>query len=283
MYRRIRIDKKNYFYYISIKGQRNQPLFFSNYDIQKYIRFFNEIQNKHDLEIYAYCFTKTEALFLIKRKLQELHKFFHKLNTKYALYFNGKYKAVGYVFQDRYNPFIVLNEKYLPILIKHIHSFSKFQDVNGNINTYKFTSIAFYEGSTDPNFFKIKKIEVFKNHRNYEKFIASNRKSFPIYKNSIGEKNDYLCLEKRRNGIFKPVKKERRGVSPLLYKEATLILNKNDLKLDDIRSFSYSRDKQKQKIRLHTIKKLINLGFTKSQIAELFLLSKSSISKILKQ
>ena len=45
-------------------------------------------------------------------KITELSRFMHKINTKYASYFNWRESRVGYVFRDRFKSEPILDEKY---------------------------------------------------------------------------------------------------------------------------------------------------------------------------
>jgi len=46
----------------------------------------------------------------------------HKLNTKYAMYYNKKYNRVGYVFRDRYKSEGIYSEEHLYNCIKYIYN-----------------------------------------------------------------------------------------------------------------------------------------------------------------
>ena len=51
-----------------------------------------------------------------------ISKIMHRINTRYAKYYNYKNKRTGPVFEDRYTGILVQNESYLLTLIRYIHN-----------------------------------------------------------------------------------------------------------------------------------------------------------------
>ena len=63
------------------------------------------------------------AHLLIKTdEIRELSSFMHVVNTTYAIYYNKKYKRVGYVFRDRYRAEGIYTERQLYYCIEYIHN-----------------------------------------------------------------------------------------------------------------------------------------------------------------
>ncbi|MCD6579074.1 transposase, partial [bacterium] len=122
MPRRARIDLKNYWYHVISRGQRKNPLFFSEEDMLQYIKILIELLNKFDIILGAFCLMRNHVHLLLFRRNDSLYQFMHLLNTRYALYFNKKYKLVGHVFQGRYVSKIVLDARYLNYLVYYINN-----------------------------------------------------------------------------------------------------------------------------------------------------------------
>lgn len=76
-----------------------------------------------EIELYCYCLMPNHFHLLVKQiskmGMQELMK---KLTTTYAMYFNKRYKRVGYLFQGRYKASIILQDNYLLYISKYIHT-----------------------------------------------------------------------------------------------------------------------------------------------------------------
>ncbi len=99
---------------------------------------------KFDVKIIAYCIMNNHAHLLIYvEQVNALSEFMRAVNTTYALYYNKKYKKVGYVFRNRYKTEPIYNEKYLINCIHYIHD----NPIKANIckvrQQYKYSS--YYE------------------------------------------------------------------------------------------------------------------------------------------
>lgn len=85
-------------------------------------------------------------LVQIKEDIEELSKFFHKLNTMYARYYNYMEEGrVGYVYRDRFLSEPITSHRYLVQCIKYIH----FNPVKAKLvkkcEDYKFSSYRFFK------------------------------------------------------------------------------------------------------------------------------------------
>ena len=69
----------------------------------------------------------------------------HKINTKYASYFNWMESRVGYVFRDRFKSEPILDEKYLWQCIKYIHENPVKAHMVNECKEYKFSSYNDYK------------------------------------------------------------------------------------------------------------------------------------------
>ena len=61
-------------------------------------------------------------ILIRSRAIENLSKYMHDLNTRYACYYNKKYKRVGYVFRDRYKAEGIYTESHLYSCIKYIYN-----------------------------------------------------------------------------------------------------------------------------------------------------------------
>lgn len=78
--------------------------------------FYNEIT------FLAYCLMPNHFHFFIKQKsAQSIDKFMQSLCTRYSMYFNRKYKRVGFLYQDVYKAVLIENEAQFIYLSKYIH------------------------------------------------------------------------------------------------------------------------------------------------------------------
>lgn len=113
--------------YLSFKDDKALLEKFSNLDttykeknqIIKILRlnnFYNEVT------LLAYCLMPNHFHFFIKQKsAKSIDKFMQSLCTRYSMYFNRKYKRVGFLYQDVYKAVLIENEAQFICLSKYIH------------------------------------------------------------------------------------------------------------------------------------------------------------------
>ena len=273
MPRRARIDLEGYYYHIIARGQRKNPLFFSDKDYAYFLKLINEYSKKHDLEIFAFCLMKNHYHLLVKRNKDSLKDFFLNLHTKYAIYFNNKYKTVGHVFQGRYKSFIILNEKYIYTLIDYIHNNPVKTQLVKNIKDYKYSSYNFYNNKNS----LIKNIKKYTSSiyiNNIEKYINKD-------KNFIGDKNDYLHIPKRIKGREKGISVEKRHKKNMIEKDFKKICNEKNIDIS-IKFGRFLRGKRRE-IQNMIISELFEMGYSKAEVARFFNTHKSTISRKLKE
>lgn len=109
------------FFHVMSQGINREHIFNDKNDIITYKRLIKKYKI-NTIEIIAYCIMSNHVHLLIYAdKVENLTKFMHKINTIYAIYYNNKYKRVGYVFRDRFKSEIIETEYYIKNCIDYIH------------------------------------------------------------------------------------------------------------------------------------------------------------------
>ncbi|MCD6579313.1 transposase, partial [bacterium] len=121
MPRQARIDIANHWYHIVVRGINKEAIFRDDSDKLLFLRILAKLLIFYDIKLGAFCLMDNHLHLLLFRGRTSLYKFMHRLLTKYSIYFNKKYNRVGHLFQDRYKSFIVLDERYLLVLVNYIH------------------------------------------------------------------------------------------------------------------------------------------------------------------
>lgn len=75
----------------------------------------------NDLELLCYALLPNHFHLLIRQKGIVLNNFTNSLGTRYAMYFNRKYKRKGVLFQDVYKAVLVESDEQLLHLSRYIH------------------------------------------------------------------------------------------------------------------------------------------------------------------
>lgn len=75
-----------------------------------------------EIELLAYCLMPNHFHLMVKQKSEYgINHFMRSLCTKYARYFNTRYRRIGHLFQDTYKAVRIKNEYQFTYLTKYIH------------------------------------------------------------------------------------------------------------------------------------------------------------------
>ena len=210
-----RIDLPNYYYHVYSRGQRGNPIFFTDHDMEVFEDIVYRALQKFDFDIVNYSLMRTHYHFHLFRQLVELSQIFHWINTMYAIYFNKSYGLIGHVFQGRFNSRIVLNEKYNYILLEYILQNAHKAGYIKEGQIYKHSGENYYVKNepnrliTRPiakNYGKIKYDEKILKSPFYigvEEDIANNPDLLNAFNKHFGEINDINSIENVLNVLIK--------------------------------------------------------------------------------
>ncbi len=86
---------------------------------QKLLRMNNFYE---EITLLAYCLMPNHFHFFINQKsAQSIEKFMQSIATRYTMYFNRKYKRVGFLYQSTYKAVLIDSEEQFIYLSKYIH------------------------------------------------------------------------------------------------------------------------------------------------------------------
>ena len=113
---------KTSYFHVIIQGINKSFIFNYPDDIKFYISTLYKLCTDYSINIIAYCIMNNHAHMLLNTEnIKNLSDYMHKVNTRYALYYNKKYKRVGYVFRNRYKSEGIYSEEHLYNCIKYIY------------------------------------------------------------------------------------------------------------------------------------------------------------------
>lgn len=79
-----------------------------------------DASQEYSFEIYSFCLMSNHYHLLLKISDRNLSILMQKINSRYSIYFNHKYKRVGPLWQGRFKSWYVYDENYLHTLVKYI-------------------------------------------------------------------------------------------------------------------------------------------------------------------
>jgi putative transposase len=145
MPRTARLIEDNGYYHILTRGNDRKSIFRYPQDYAYFLKIAEEILKKHPISVYHYCLMGNHIHLLVKAcKAKDLPKFFQILLQRYAHYFRKRYKATGYLFQNRYKSYHIDKEGYLLDCARYIERNPVRANMVSSPDNYKWSSYLYY-------------------------------------------------------------------------------------------------------------------------------------------
>jgi putative transposase len=157
------------------------------------------INLEKEIDLLAYCLMPNHFHLIIKQHTKDaVTKLLRKVSTTYAMYFNKRYKRVGYLFQGKYKAALVETDYYLLHLSRYVHlnpgSLTGTDPVN-----YPYSSYKYYLGEKHASWLKTDLILSFFDRSKLLPFLNSYPSYADFvekYEDSSGKTLGNLTLEK---------------------------------------------------------------------------------------
>jgi putative transposase len=174
------------YYHIYNRGVAKQVVFHDDQDKSKFIGLFERHLDpsnmsvkvdgtfyrkfNNDLEILSYCIMGNHFHLLIycMDDQSAVSSFMRAISTAYSMYYNKKYKRVGYLFQGKFKASRISNDAYLTHISRYIHLNPR------RYLGYRFSSLHYYfDAMSRPVWLHPEKIEeLFSSKSEYLRFLA---------------------------------------------------------------------------------------------------------------
>lgn len=141
----------------------------------------------NEITFLAYCLMPNHFHFFIKQKDSlSIDKFMQSFGTRYTMYFNRKYKRVGFLYQDTYKAVLIETDEQFLYLSKYIHKQAQIHKSTGNSQGR--TLRGWEQPSSYPEYLGKRKTEWV----HPEEILSFFSKSNPLlsYKSFVEEKRD---------------------------------------------------------------------------------------------
>ena len=131
-----------------------------------------------ELDLIAFCLMPNHFHLLIKQfTVEAMTKLMRRVLTTYVMYFNRRYKRVGYLFQGRYKAVLVETEEYLLHLSRYIHLNPVESVTRTDLVTYPYSSYPFYLGLKSATWVKTEEVLSLmgkQKYASYKDFVESH-------------------------------------------------------------------------------------------------------------
>ncbi|UCH82292.1 MAG: transposase [Nitrospiraceae bacterium] len=150
MARKPRIEYEGAFYHVITRGNHRETIFRDNKDFMKYLEILSDYKRRHHFHIYSYALMSNHIHLLMETAKTPLSKT-QRINQRYTMYFNRRYKTVGHLFQGRYKAILCERDTYLLTLIKYIHLNPVRAKMVKAVQDYKWSSHKYYADEEEKN------------------------------------------------------------------------------------------------------------------------------------
>jgi len=111
----------NTLYHVTLRGNRQQPIFLDSHDRRGWERLLSHAMSRYRARLHLYCWMSNHVHMVLECTDVPIFKTMHLAAGGYARWFNAKYAHSGHLFQDRYGSRHVDTDAYLLQLIRYIH------------------------------------------------------------------------------------------------------------------------------------------------------------------
>lgn len=194
MARMPRIEYYGAIYHIIHRGNNKDLIFEDSEEKMKLLKIIGEVKEIFDFYILAYVIMDNHYHFVIKTHNIPISKIMHRINTRYAKYYNLKKERRGSPFEGRYRSILVQNESYLLRLIKYIHNNPVYVGICNSMVEYKWSSDVFYRMNLGNlvnidellDMFSINRLEALKK---YKELMEESLEDYKVLKDELEQRS----------------------------------------------------------------------------------------------
>ncbi len=165
-------------YHVIWRGINQQIIFECDKDYQRFLDFVQYYKEECNFKIYSYCLMDNHVHMLVKEEDVPLHIFMGKIASKFAKWYNFKYKRCGYLFQDRFMSEPVDDIPYFLTVFRYIMRNPVKAGIVNDLANYRWSSYEAYRNEDD-GFVDISDVvECFTNHDACMRYLLENQEVY---------------------------------------------------------------------------------------------------------
>lgn len=135
-------------YHVILRGVNRQVIFGDDEDRAKLLETLKYYKAISKYEIFAYCLMNNHVHLLIKENQELIGSSIKRISGSYVYWFNGKYKRIGHLFQERFKSETVEDDKYFLSVLRYIHQNPISAGLTNEMGEYQWTSyLEYLEGN----------------------------------------------------------------------------------------------------------------------------------------
>jgi putative transposase len=134
-------------YHVILRGINRQVIFEDDKDRAKLLETLKYYKDISKYEIFAYCLMDNHVHLLMKQNEEAIGKSIKRISGSYVFWFNGKYKRIGHLFQERFMSETVEDDQYFLTVLRYIHQKPISAGLTNQLGGYQWSSYHEYLGS----------------------------------------------------------------------------------------------------------------------------------------
>jgi putative transposase len=153
MGRRPRVEYEGAFYHVIQRGNNREFIYLTPQYRDFMVKQLRNAVEVDGVEMFAYVIMSNHYHLLIRTSGEPLQKVMHRMNTRYAKWYNSERERTGPVFEGRYKAILIQNEPYLLQVARYIHRNPVRAKLCDHPGEYPWSSDGYYrENKTDNKF-----------------------------------------------------------------------------------------------------------------------------------
>lgn len=145
MSRKPRQNQNGKYYHVMVQGIRKEYIFPDDDCKGYYLTCLQKAKQYCEAKLLAFCVLGNHAHILaVVKDGVELTKYFRRVNSEYAMYYNRTRNRVGYVFRDRFKSELITDMRYLINCLAYIQNNPVKAGIVNQAEDYKYSSYTNY-------------------------------------------------------------------------------------------------------------------------------------------
>lgn len=139
-----RIEFYGAIYHIIHRGNNKGFIFEDSEEKMELLKIIGEVKEIFDFQLIAYVIMGNHYHLVIRTFNIPISQIMHRINTRYAKYYNRRKERTGSPFEGRYKSILVQNQSYFLELVRYIHNNPVYANISTSMCRYQWSSDVFY-------------------------------------------------------------------------------------------------------------------------------------------
>ena len=115
-----RRDLPDGIFHVTARGNAREAIFRDGIDFADFERELFRVREEFAWTLHAYCLLPNHYHLIVEARRADLTTGMHRLNGRYARWFNDRYDRVGHVFQNRFKSYVIDTEEHFERALAYV-------------------------------------------------------------------------------------------------------------------------------------------------------------------